>query len=289
MKLARHGPALLTLLVSAVLLAAPAAAQEPSARSGDEVLLLLHDGTWLSGVLIDQVPTGYLVRVESDEGTRVVPFESVSEIRRAGEGETRPEPDGRPRRAPEVPPERAAARRFFKLVDVHEDGSSDIYELRPGGSRFDDIPDSAWRGSWRTGSDFRLLDDKGITYDVEGFYEAIGKGSAYRRARAAGKAAGIAANVFFYGGWIVGGAGGAGIAAAGLIFVPMVVAGVVMLAVVAPIIWATARGASGYHKPERLHEEAVFWTREQRVAQITLFQVSLPSPRRGRASTRRVE
>ncbi len=282
----------LTVLASILLLAAPAIAQELSPQSGDEVLLLLHDGTWVSGILLDQVPTGYLVRVESDGGTtRVVPYESVSEIRGADEGATSPAPELRPRVAPEEPPRRPSALRFFKLVDVRDDGSSDVYELRPGGSRFDDIPDSAWRGSWRTGSgsDFRLLDEGGVTYDVEGFYDAIGKGSAYRRARAAGKAAGIAANVFFYGGWIVGGLGGAGIAAAGLIFVPMVVAGVVMLAVVAPIIWATARGASGFHKPERLYEEAVSWTKEQRVAQFTLLQLSLPTPHRGRADVRRVE
>lgn len=246
------------------------AQRESTPQAGDEVILLLNDGSYVRGVLVDRTRHGYLVRQE--EGSVLVEYERVADLQLAGRSDAlRPESEEAPPPA-DTPDHRESVNgsdlesdtppRWFVLDHASEEDSSE-YELRAGGPAFDAIPDDAWFG----GGQFRLYDDRGRAWTYDNFWKVVGLGRSYQRNIRQQKAgAGLFATSLISG-VLLSLAGASLVGNYGAVFAPVLVAGIVLGAFVAPIsIGVTISTAKREWGAERIYREAHGYARRQGAA-----------------------
>ena len=243
------------------------AQRAPTPQVGDEVILLLNDGSYVRGVLVDRTRHGYLVRQE--EGSVLVEYERVADLQLAGRSEAhRPKAGDAPPPAVAPEPRESASGedeesetppRWFVLHHASEEDSSE-YELRAGGPAFEAIPVDAWFG----GGQFRLYDDGGRAWTYDNFWKVVGLGRAYKRNIRQQKAgAGLFATSLISG-VLLSLTGASLVGNYGAVFAPVLAAGIVLGAFVAPIsIGVTISTAKREWGAERIYREAHGYARRQ--------------------------
>ncbi len=148
-------------------------AQATTVRVGDTAIFELHDGTLVKGVLLDKVPSGYLVREAAGDGSRVLAYEDIAQIHRVGEprsGEDGGSPEAGDGPVEEAPVARAPGRFFFML----DPDTETEYAIRPGGSSLSAIPRKLFP---RSEASFVIYDQDGQSHGFRDFYRAVGKGA----------------------------------------------------------------------------------------------------------------